>query len=179
MKPAKTQELLENLLAERILVLDGGWGTMIQSYGLSEADYRGDVFRDHPHDLKGDHDVLVLTRPDVVEEILRGYLDAGADVVETNTFNANRVSQADYRLEDHVYDINLAAARLAVRIAREYTERNPQKPRFVYGSIGPTNRTLSMSPDVNNPAFRAIAFDELRDAYAEQVRGLVDGLRTG
>src|SRR5438105_146049 len=148
---------------------------MIQGYQLSEADYRGDRFRDHGRDLRGDHDLLVLTRPDVVEEIHRAYLDAGADVIETNTFNANRVSQSDYGLEDRAHDINVAAARLAVRLARDYTERDSRKPRFVAGSIGPTNRTLSISPKVENPAFRSITFDELRDVYAEQVRGLLDG----
>src|SRR5439155_11904060 len=166
---------LERLLAERILVFDGAWGTMIQSHSLEEPDYRGERFRNHRRDLRGNHDVLVLTRPDVVSEIHRAYLDAGADVIETNTFNANRVSQADYALDDRVYEINVAAATLAVGLAREYTERDPAKPRFVAGSIGPTNRTLSISPKVENPAFRSIAFDELKDAYAEQVRGLVDG----
>ena len=169
------QGRLERLLAERILVFDGAWGTMIQNHKLGEADYRGERFRDHPRDLRGNHDVLVLTRPDVVGEIHRAYLDAGADIIETNTFNANRVSQADYALEDCVYEINVTAARLAVGLAREYTERDPDKPRFVAGSIGPTNRTLSMSPKVENPAFRSIAFDELKGEYAEQVRGLVEG----
>jgi 5-methyltetrahydrofolate--homocysteine methyltransferase len=169
------QDRLERLLAERILVFDGAWGTMFQGHTLTEADYRGDTFRDHPRDLRGDHDALVLTRPDVVEGIHRAYLDAGADVIETNTFNATRVSQADYGLEDRVYDLNVAAARIAAAVAREYGERDSAKPRFVAGSLGPTNRTLSISPKVENPAFRAISFDELKDAYAEQVRGLLDG----
>jgi 5-methyltetrahydrofolate--homocysteine methyltransferase len=169
------QGRLESLLAERILVFDGAWGTMIQNHELGETDYRGERFCNHPRDLRGNHDVLVLTRPDVVGEIHRAYLDAGADIIETNTFNANRVSQADYALEDCVYEINVTAARLAVGLAREYTERDPDKPRFVAGSIGPTNRTLSMSPKVENPAFRSIAFDELKAEYAEQVRGLVEG----
>ena len=175
MAQTDTQGRLERLLVERILVFDGAWGTMIQNHKLGEADYRGERFRNHPRDLRGNHDVLVLTRPDVVGEIHRSYLDAGADIIETNTFNANRVSQADYALEDCVYEINVAAARLAVGLAREYTERDPDKPRFVAGSIGPTNRTLSMSPKVENPAFRSIAFDELKGEYAEQVRGLVEG----
>ena len=170
-----TRARLERLLAERILIFDGAWGTMIQGYALAEEDYRGSLFDRHSRDLKGDHDLLVLTRPDVIREIHRAYLDAGADVIETNTFNANRVSQADYGLEDRVYDINVAAARLAVELAREFSERDPRKPRFVAGAIGPTNRTLSISPKVDNPAFRSIDFDALKDAYAEQVRGLVDG----
>jgi 5-methyltetrahydrofolate--homocysteine methyltransferase len=169
------QDRLERLLAERILVFDGAWGTMVQGYKLVEADYRGARFERHPRDLKGDHDVLALTRPDVIEEIHRAYLDAGADVIETNTFNANRVSQADYQLEDTVYEINVAAARIAVRIAREYTDRDPRKPRFVAGSIGPTNRTLSISGNLDNASLRGISFDDLKDAYADQVRGLIDG----
>jgi 5-methyltetrahydrofolate--homocysteine methyltransferase len=169
------RQRLECLLAERILVFDGAWGTMIQAHALGEADYRGERFRNHPRDLSGNHDVLVLTRPDVVGAIHRAYLEAGADIIETNTFSANRVSQADYALEGHVHEINVVAAKLAVGLAREYTKRNPAKPRFVAGSIGPTNRTLSISPKVENPAFRSIAFDELKDAYAEQVRGLVEG----
>jgi 5-methyltetrahydrofolate--homocysteine methyltransferase len=146
---------------------------MIQNHKLGEAVTEASGY--HPRDLRGNHDVLVLTRPDVVGEIHRAYLEAGAEIIETNTFNANRVSQADYALEDCVYEINVAAARLAVGLAREYTERDPDKPRFVAGSIGPTNRTLSMSPKVENPAFRSIAFDELKGEYAEQVRGLVEG----
>jgi 5-methyltetrahydrofolate--homocysteine methyltransferase len=148
---------------------------MIQGYALGEADYRGRRFVDHRCDLKGDHDVLVITRPDVIEEIHRAYLEAGADIIETNTFNANRVSQADYGLEDQVYEMNVAGAEIAVRTAREKTATNPRRPRLVAGSIGPTNRTLSISPRMENPAFRSIDFDRLRDAYAEQVRGLVDG----
>src|SRR5882724_5392813 len=167
--------MLERLLAERILIFDGAWGTMIQGYALGETDYRGKRFGDHPRDLKGDHDVLALTRPDVIEEIHRAYLDAGSDIIETNTFNANRVSQADYDLGDAVYEINVAAAAIAVRTAREYAERNPEKPRFVAGSIGPTNRTLSISANMENASLRGISFDELKDAYADQVRGLIDG----
>jgi len=148
---------------------------MIQGYGLAEKDYRGKRFADHPRDLKGDHDLLALTRPDVIEEIHRAYLDAGSDIIETNTFNANRVSQADYDLGGAVYEMNVAAARIAVATAREYSDRNPQKQRFVAGSIGPTNRTLSISANMENASLRGISFDELKDAYADQVRGLVDG----
>jgi 5-methyltetrahydrofolate--homocysteine methyltransferase len=166
---------LDRLLADRILILDGAMGTMIQRHRLDEAGFRGDRFKSHPHDLKGDSDVLVLTQPDIIKSIHRQYLEAGADIVETNSFNANAVSQADYGLESHVYEINVAAARLARAAADEFTTRDPKRPRFVAGSMGPTNRTLSISPDVNNPAFRALTFDELKEAYAEQVRGLVDG----
>ncbi|HWP46200.1 MAG TPA: methionine synthase [Candidatus Limnocylindrales bacterium] len=169
------QELLHQLLSERILILDGAMGTMIQRYRLGEADYRGERFKDHPRDLKGDNDLLVLTRPDIIEGIHQAYLEAGSDLIETNTFNANAVSQADYGLESLVYEINVQAARLAKKAAAEWSTRTPNKPRFVAGSIGPTNRTLSISPDVNNPAFRALTFDKLREAYAEQVRGLMDG----
>jgi 5-methyltetrahydrofolate--homocysteine methyltransferase len=172
---ATTREKLDAALRQRILVLDGAWGTMIQGHELSEADYRGERFRDHPRDLRGDHDLLALTRPKVLEDIHRAYLDAGADIIETNTFSSTRVSQADYGLEGAAYELNVAAAKIAVAIAREYTERNPEKPRFVAGSIGPTNRTLSISPDINNASLRTITFDELKDAYAEQIRGLMDG----
>ncbi|HEY7474058.1 MAG TPA: methionine synthase, partial [Vicinamibacterales bacterium] len=169
------EEQLNELLTKRILLLDGAMGTMIQRRKLDEASFRGSRFAAHSHDLKGDNDILVLTRPDVIGEIHREYLDAGADIIETNTFNANAVSQADYALEAAVYDINVAAGRLARRAADDCTARTPSQPRFVAGSIGPANRTLSISPDVNNPAFRAITFDQLKNAYAEQVRGLIDG----
>jgi 5-methyltetrahydrofolate--homocysteine methyltransferase len=168
-------ELLEQLLSQRILVLDGAMGTTIQRYRLAEEDFRGDRLRDHPRPLQGNLDVVTLSRPELIGKIHRAFLDAGADIIETNTFNANRVSQADYGLEDRVYELNRAAAELAKRIAAEYTRRDPQRPRFVAGSIGPTNKTLSISPDVNRPAFRALSFRELKDAYAEQVRGLLDG----
>ena len=162
-------------MEQRILVLDGAMGTMIQSYKLEEADFRGELFASHPCDLKGDNDLLSLTRPDVIDSIHRGYLEAGADIIETNTFNGTSVSQSDYQAETYVYDINLAAAQLARRAADDFTARDPQKPRFVAGVLGPTNRTCSMSPDVNRPGFRNITFDQLRDAYAEQARGLIDG----
>ncbi|HEX6322989.1 MAG TPA: methionine synthase [Vicinamibacterales bacterium] len=166
---------LDNLLSSRILVLDGAMGTMIQRYRLEEADYRGQRFVDHSHELKGNADVLVLTRPDAIEAIHREYLEAGADIIETNTFNAQAVSQADYALQPFVHEMNVEAARIARRAADDFTRRDPSRPRFVAGSIGPANRTLSISPDVNNPSFRGITFDAMRDAYAEQVRGLVDG----
>jgi 5-methyltetrahydrofolate--homocysteine methyltransferase len=166
---------LDQLLARRILVLDGAMGTMIQRRGLGEADFRGDRFRDHPRDLKGDGDVLSLVRPDVIEAIHHAYLEAGADIIETNTFTATAVAQADYGLEALAYEMNLAAARIARRAADAWTARTPDRPRFVAGSIGPTNRTLSISPDVSDPSFRAVTFDQLRDAYRTQVRGLLDG----
>ena len=170
-----TKEQLDDLLAKRILILDGAMGTMVQRQKLDEAAFRGSRFAQHSHDLKGNNDILVLTRPDVIGRIHREYLEAGADIIETNTFNANAVSQADYALESVCYEINAAAARLAREAADEFTARTPGHPRFVAGSVGPANRTLSISPDVNNPAFRAITFDQLKSAYADQVRGLIDG----
>ena len=166
---------LKKLLSERILVLDGAMGTMIQTYRLSEADFRGDRFRSHPHDLKGNNDLLLLTKPQVIEEIHRSFFDAGADIIETNTFNSTRISQADYKTEDFAYELNLAGAKLAKKIAAEYTNQTPDKPRFVAGAIGPTNQTASLSPLVHDPAFRAVTFDNLVDAYTEQINGLVDG----
>ena len=166
---------MQQLINERILVLDGAMGTMIQQYNLSEADFRGECFKDLPGLLKGNNDMLCLTRPDVIEEIHRKYLEAGADIIETNTFNATAVSMADYHMQAYCREINLAAARLARKIADEYTARTPEKPRFVAGSVGPTNKTCSMSPDVNNPAFRALTFDELSEAYREQMEALLEG----
>ena len=166
---------IENALNERILVLDGAMATMIQRRGLEEADFRGARFAGHPRDLKGDNDLLALTRPDVIEAIHDEYLAAGADVIETDTFNGTAISQSDYGLETIAYELNVEAARLARRVAARWTERTPNRPRFVAGAIGPTNRTLSISPDVNDQTFRATTFDALRDAYAEQARGLVDG----
>ena len=168
-------DTLDRLLAERILVLDGAMGTMVQRRKLSEADFRGERFRNHPRDLKGNNDVLVLTRPDVIADIHAEYLAAGADIIETNTFSSTAVSQADYGLESIAYELNLEAARLARRVADEWTAKTPDRPRFVAGSLGPTTKTLSISPDVNNPAFRAITFDEMRDAFKDQARGLIDG----
>ena len=170
-----TFDTLERLLATRILVLDGAMGTMVQRRKLTEADFRGTRFASHSHDLKGNNDVLVLTRPDVIADIHAEYLDAGADIIETNTFSAQAVSQADYGLEAVSYELNLVAAQLARRVTDAWTAKTPDKPRFVAGSIGPTTKTLSISPDVNNPAFRAITFDAMKNAFKEQVRGLIDG----
>lgn len=166
---------IEEILDERILLLDGGFGTMVQGCGLDEAAYRGERFRDWEHRLRGCNDLLALTRPDTVREIHERYLAAGADIIETDSFNANAVSLADYGLEGFAYEIARAAAEAACAAADAFTARNPLKPRFVAGSVGPTNRTLSMSPDVNDPAARAIAFDTMCAAYREQVRGLLDG----
>ncbi|HYB97239.1 MAG TPA: methionine synthase [Vicinamibacterales bacterium] len=170
-----TTETLDALLARRILVLDGAMGTMVQRRRLSEADFRGERFASHAKDLKGNNDILVLTRPDVIADIHAEYLAAGADIIETNTFSSTSVSQADYGLEAIAYELNREAARLARRVADQWTAQDPSKPRFVAGSIGPTTKTLSISPDVNNPAFRAITFDAMRDAFKEQARGLIDG----
>src|SRR3954466_11601896 len=172
---ADLMDRLRELLAQRILVLDGAMGTMVQRYRLSEADFRGERFAAHGKDLRGDNDVLVLTRPDVIAEIHDQYLAAGSDIIETNTFNSTAVSQADYGLEALAYELNVAGARLARVAADGWTARTPDKPRFVAGSIGPMNKTLSISPDVNNAAFRAATFDQVKDAFKEQVRGLVDG----
>ncbi|WP_461052977.1 methionine synthase [Spirosoma arcticum] len=166
---------LPELLHERILVLDGAMGSMIQQYTLSEADYRGERFADWPHDLQGNNDLLSLTKPEVIQEIHRQYLDAGADIIETNTFSSTAIAMADYRMEDLAYELNYDSARIAKEITIEFTRQNPNKPRFVAGAMGPTNRTASLSPDVNNPAYRAVTFDQLVDAYYEQVSGLVDG----
>ncbi len=166
---------IDRLLPERILILDGAMGTMIQRYGLQEEDFRGERFADVPGQLKGNNDLLCLTRPDVIRDIHRKYLDAGADIIETNSFSSTTVSMADYHVESHVREINLAAARIAREMADEYTHRTPDKPRFVAGSVGPTNKTCSMSPDVNNPAYRALSFDELANAYREQMEALIEG----
>jgi len=173
--PARVRALLADLLERRILVLDGAMGTMCQAYGLSEDDYRSGLFEDHLRPLKGDHDVLSLSRPDVIAQIHDAFLEAGADIIETNSFNATAVSQADYGLEHVVRKLNVAAAGLARKAADHWTRRTPDKPRFVAGAIGPTNKTLSMSPRVDQPAYRAIRFDALKQAYSEQVRGLVEG----
>ena len=166
---------LSESIRRRLLILDGAMGTMIQQRGLSEADFRGTLFAQSPIPLKGNNDLLCLTRPDVVADIHRRYLEAGADIIETNTFNATRISQADYYTEACVRDINLQAARLARSLADEYTCRTPEKPRYVAGSVGPTNKTLSLSPDVNNPALRALTFDQLAEAYVEQMCALLEG----
>jgi 5-methyltetrahydrofolate--homocysteine methyltransferase len=166
---------IHDVLRERILIIDGAMGTMIQRHKLEEKDYRGERFKEWSSDLKGNNDLLCLTQPEIIEGIHRQYLEAGADIIETNTFNAQRISMADYKMEDLAFEINVAAARLAKKAAAEYTARNPEKPRFVAGAIGPMNKTLSLSPDVNNPGFRAVTFDEVTAAYYEQVKGLVEG----
>ena len=165
----------EEIANERIMILDGAMGTMIQKYGLSENDYRGKRFADMPGQMKGNNDMLNITRPDVIDEIHRKYLEAGADIIETNTFSAQRVSMADYGLGDFCREINLEACRIARKAADEYTARKPEKPRFVAGSIGPTNKTCSLSPDVNDPALRDITYDSLMSAYEEQIEALLDG----
>lgn len=169
------KSLLEILLKERILILDGAMGTMIQRYKLEEEDFRGNLLRDHHSDLKGNNDLLSLTRPDIISEIHRQYFEAGADIVETNTFSATTIAQADYGLQHIVKDINRESAKLAKNVASEIMNEYPDRKCFVAGAIGPTNRTASMSPDVNNPAFRAVSFQELVDAYTEQVEALVEG----
>ena len=166
---------LNKLVSEHILILDGAMGTMIQQYNLSEADFRGQRFEPLPGQLKGNNDILCLTRPDVIQDIHRKYLEAGADIIETNTFNATSISQADYHTQDYVTEINRAAARLAREVADEYTRLTPHKTRLVAGSVGPTNKTCSISPDVNNPAFRAVTFDEMVKAYFEQMVALIQG----
>ena len=170
-----TERRLRELAAKRILVIDGAMGTMIQRFKLSEADFRGERFKDWHKDLKGNNDLLSITRPDVIFDIHSQYLEAGADILETNTFSSTFVAQADYGMEELAYELNLESARVARRAADAYTAKNPDKPRFVAGALGPTNRTASISPDVNNPGFRAITFDELRRAYSEAVRGQIDG----
>ncbi|MCK4750542.1 MAG: homocysteine S-methyltransferase family protein, partial [Bacteroidales bacterium] len=166
---------LEQQLKKRILILDGAMGTMIQRYNLTEEDYRGEAFKSHPSDLKGNNDLLSLTRPHVIREIHEAYLKAGSDIIETNTFNATSISQADYQTESSVYDINFESARIAAEAVSKYSEITPEKPRFVAGSIGPTNKTTSLSPDVNDPGYRAITFDDMKSSYREQVSGLVEG----
>ena len=166
---------IPQLVSRRILILDGAMGTMIQQYNLKEEDFRGERFAHIPGQLKGNNDLLCLTRPDVIQDIHRKYLEAGADIIETNTFSSTTVSMADYHVEQYVREINLAAVKLAREVADEYTAKNPQKPRFVAGSVGPTNKTCSMSPDVNNPAFRALSYDELADAYQQQMEAMLEG----
>jgi 5-methyltetrahydrofolate--homocysteine methyltransferase len=166
---------LESVASARILVIDGAMGTMIQRHKLDEAGYRGARFKDWPRDVKGNNDLLVLTQPDIIRDIHEQYLAAGADIIETNTFNAQRISLADYGMEELAFEINVAAARLARAAADAWSRKTPDKVRFVAGAVGPTNRTASISPDVNNPCFRNVSFEALREAYREQVRGLVEG----
>ena len=171
----KVREQLERLLSERILVLDGAMGTMIQRHALTEEDFRGERFKDHPHELKGNNDILTLTRPDLIGDIHRQFLLAGADIIETNSFGLNAISQADYHLEDCVYELNMAAARVARDAADAMTAETPERPRFVAGSMGPTTKLLSLSPDVNDPGFRSSSFEVMKAAYGEQIRALIDG----
>lgn len=167
--------MLQELLEKRILILDGAMGTMIQGYELEEEDYRAGWFEGHKTPLKGNNDLLSLTRPHIIKEIHAQYFEAGADIIETNTFSGTSIAQSDYSLESVVYDINYHSARIAKEVAVEFTKAEPHKPRFVAGAIGPTNRTASLSPDVNRPGYRAITFNQLVEAYSEQVRALMEG----
>jgi 5-methyltetrahydrofolate--homocysteine methyltransferase len=166
---------IQEILKERILVLDGAMGTMIQRHTLEEEDFRGERFKNHAHPLKGNNDLLSITRPDIIRDIHRQYFEAGADIAETNTFSGTTIAQADYHLEDYVYELNFQSAKIAKEVALEFTAKEPNMPRFVAGAVGPTNRTLSLSPDVNNPGYRAVTFDQLKDAYKLQVKALMDG----
>lgn len=156
-------------------MLDGAMGTMIQRYKLTEEDFRNEALKDHPHPLKGNNDLLSITRPDIIKAIHAEYFEAGADIVETNTFSGTTIAQADYHVEHMVYEINYQSAKIAREVADEFTKKNPDKPRFVAGSVGPTNKTASISPDVNDPGYRAISFDELVEAFSQQVKALIDG----
>jgi 5-methyltetrahydrofolate--homocysteine methyltransferase len=166
---------INQAIQQRILVLDGAMGTMLQRYNFSEEDFRGERFKDYPTSLKGNNDLLSLTQPEAIAEIHKKYFEAGADIVETNTFSGTTIAMADYNMEDLVYELNFESAKIAKQVAVEFTKQNPDKPRFVAGSIGPTNKTASLSPDVNKPEYRAITFDELRIAYKQQTEALIDG----
>lgn len=166
---------LKDCLKDRILIIDGAMGTMIQRYKLQEKDYRGERFKDWHTDVKGNNDLLSITQPHIIEEIHKQYLEAGADIIETNTFSSTSIAQADYDMQSMAYELNVASAKCARKAADEYTAKDPSKPRFVAGAIGPLNKTLSLSPDVNNPGFRAVTFDEVAKAYTEQIKGLIDG----
>jgi len=168
-------ELLLQTFQKKIMILDGAMGTMIQRHKLTEADFRTESLQNHPKSLKGNNDLLSLSRPDIIEEIHAAYFEAGADIIETNTFSSTTIAQEDYSLAELAYELNVASAQIAKKVALAYSEKNPDKPRFVAGAIGPTNRTASISPDVNDPGFRAITFDQLSEAYKEQVNGLLDG----
>ena len=171
----KIMKNIKELLTERVLVLDGAMGTMLQRYKFTEEDFRGERFKDWGQPLQGNNDLLSLTQPDAIAEVHRKYFEAGADIVETNTFSGTTIAMADYNMETLVYELNYESARIAKKVADEFTAKNPDKPRFVAGSIGPTNKTASMSPDVNDPGFRAVSFDDLRIAYKQQVEALLDG----
>jgi 5-methyltetrahydrofolate--homocysteine methyltransferase len=162
-------------MKERILILDGAMGTMLQRYNFSEEDFRGDRFKDFHTSVKGNNDLLSLTQPEAIADVHRKYFEAGADIVETNTFSGTTIAMADYDMEDLVYELNFESAKIAKQVAEEITKKEPHKPRFVAGAMGPTNKTASMSPDVNDPGFRAISFDELRIAYKQQAEALIDG----
>jgi 5-methyltetrahydrofolate--homocysteine methyltransferase len=166
---------IQDILKERIMIIDGAMGTMIQPYKLEEADFRGERWKNHDHPLQGNNDLLSITRPDVIKEIHRKYLEAGADIIETNTFSSTTIAQADYHLEDAVYDLNYYSAKIAKEVAEEFTRKDPSKPRFVAGAMGPTNRVASLSPDVNNPGYRNITFDQLKTAFKQQAQGLLEG----
>lgn len=166
---------IQEIIKDRILVLDGAMGTMLQRYKFTEEDFRGERFKDWEHPLQGNNDLLSLTQPEAIAEVHRKYFAAGADIVETNTFSGTTIAMADYHMEDLVYELNFESARIAKEVANEFTLKEPNKPRFVAGSIGPTNKTASMSPDVNDPGFRAVSFDELRIAYKQQTEALLDG----
>jgi len=166
---------IQEAIKKNILILDGAMGTMLQRYNFSEEDFRGERFKDFPHPLKGNNDLLSITQPQAIRDVHAAYFDAGADIVETNTFSGTTIGMADYFLEDLVYELNYKSAKIAREVADEFTAKNPDKPRFVAGSIGPTNRTASMSPDVNDPGYRAVTFDDLRIAYKQQVEALMDG----
>jgi 5-methyltetrahydrofolate--homocysteine methyltransferase len=166
---------IQDILKERIMVLDGAMGSLIQEYKLEEKDFRNDQLKNHPHPLKGNNDLLSITRPDIIKEIHRKYLSVGADIIETNTFGGTSVAQADYHLGFLVYDINYQGAKIAKEVAEEFTKKEPNKPRFVAGAMGPTTKLASMSPDANSPGYRSITFDELKVAFKEQAKGLLDG----
>ena len=166
---------IQEEIKKRILVLDGAMGTMLQRYKFEEEDFRGERFKDFPHPLKGNNDLLSITQPEAVKSVHRAYFEAGADIVETNTFSGTTIGMADYHMEDLVYELNFQSAKIAREVADEFTVKNTERPRFVAGSIGPTNRTASMSPDVNDPGFRAVNFDDLKIAYRQQVEALIDG----
>lgn len=166
---------IQEAVKDRILILDGAMGTMLQKHNFSEEDFRGERFKSFAHPLKGNNDLLSITQPQAIKDIHSKYFEAGADIVETNTFSSTTIGMADYHLEDIAYELNYQSAKIAREVADKFTEMEPEKPRFVAGSIGPTNRTASMSPDVNDPGFRAVTFDDLRVAYKQQVEGLLDG----
>ncbi|MFB6306462.1 MAG: homocysteine S-methyltransferase family protein, partial [Flavobacteriales bacterium] len=166
---------IKELLQKKIMILDGAMGTMIQKHDISEEEFRGERFKTHRADLKGNNDLLSLTQPELIKDIHKGYLEAGADITETNTFSSTSIAQADYELENIVEDLNKESARIAKEVADEYTKDNPDKPRYVAGPLGPTNKTASLSPDVNNPGYRATSFDELKEAYRQQAIALIEG----